>query len=236
MEDQEDSARPVRAEGQESTNSSRGAQAAVRYPSSEEEGILLFQEAMSSAQRQDWESAMEALEQALKLYETRQDDRWVARVRATLAGIYAEQNRIYKSKELYAQALSEFRKIGDTRSAHVILARLAELESSPGVKVVQVRKGGIAERAGIAAGDVIMEYAGETGFRLVGFKKLVEDYSGGDQVTLSFMRNGEITTTVVSGGFLGVEVEDIKRPPRPQRPPEPRPRERQRPRGRGARR
>ncbi|MFH1132472.1 MAG: hypothetical protein V1754_14140, partial [Pseudomonadota bacterium] len=77
---------------------------------------------------------------------------------------------------------------------------------------------------------------GETGFRVIGFKKLVEEFSRADQVTLSLINNGEITTTVVPGGVLGVAVEDIKRPPRPQRPPEQRPRERQRPRPRGARR
>ncbi|HTY23391.1 MAG TPA: SUMF1/EgtB/PvdO family nonheme iron enzyme [Desulfomonilaceae bacterium] len=206
-------------------------------PPSDEEGMRLFREAMLSAQQQQWDNAIDTLESALKLYEKREDSKWVPRVRATLAGIYAERNRIYKSKELYTEALAEFRKIGDTASARVILARLQELEASPGVKVVQVKKGGLAERISIVPEDVIIEYAGETGFRVSGFQKLVEDYSRAEEVTLSLFRNGEITTLVVPGGSLGVAVEDIKRPPRPRRPAEEeRPRERPRPRSRPARR
>ena len=144
---------------------------------------------------------------------------WTARVKATLAGIYAERNRIYKSKELYTQALAEFRKNGDSSSAAIILARLQELETSPGVKVVEVQKGGIADRAGIVSGDVIVEYGGETGFRVSSFKKLVDDFQGIDKITLSIMNDQNITTISVPGGALGVALEDIKRPPRPRRPP-----------------
>ena len=211
--------------------------AASLPPPSDEEGMRLFREAMFLAQQQQWDSAIDALESALKLYEKREDKKWVPRVRATLAGIYAERNRIYKAKELYTESLAEFRKIGDTTSARVILARLHELESSPGVKVVQVKKGGLAEKIKMAPDDIIIEYAGETGFRVTGFQKLVEDYSRVENVTLSLLHDDEITTLVVPGGPLGVAVEDIKRPPRPRRPPEEeRPRERPRPRSRPARR
>ncbi len=86
-----------------------------------------------------------------------------------------------------------------------------------------MKKGGIADRMGIVVGDVIIEYAGETGFRVIGFKKLVEDYANSDKITMSVMNNNEITTFVVPGGSLGVAVEDIKRPPRPRRPAEDRP-------------
>lgn len=190
-------------------------------PPSEEDGIRLFRQAMFAAQQQQWDNAIEDLEKALKLYEQREDPKWVARVKATLAGIYAERNRTFKSKELYTQALSEFRKMGDTINARIILARLQELETSPGVKVVEVQKGSIADRVGIVPGDVLIEYAGETGLRVTSLKKLVEEYTRTSQVTLSIMNNNEITTTVVSGGPLGVALEDIKRPPRPSRPAEP---------------
>jgi formylglycine-generating enzyme required for sulfatase activity len=206
------------------------------FPPSDEDALRLFRDAMFAAQQQQWDQAVRDLEEALKLYEKRDDLKWVARVKATLAGIYAERNRIYKSKELYTQALSEFRKMGDNTTARIILARLQELETSPGVKVAEVRKGGIADKMGIVAGDVIIEYAGETGFRVVGFKKLVDDHSNVNRITLSVMNNNEITTVTVPGGSLGVAVEDIKRPPRPRRPPEEtrsRERERQRPRGGG---
>ncbi|MGO9117555.1 MAG: SUMF1/EgtB/PvdO family nonheme iron enzyme [Desulfomonilaceae bacterium] len=216
----------------------RGKSAAASLPPpSDEEAMRLFREAMFSAQQQQWDNAIDTLESALKLYEKREDNKWLPRVRATLAGIYAERNRIYKSKELYTQSLAEFRKIGDTASARVILARLQELESSPGVKVVQVKKGGLAEKINMVPEDIIIEYAGETGFRVSSFQKLIEDYSRADEVTLSLFHNNEITTLVVPGGPLGVAVEDIKRPPRPRRPPdEERPRERPRPRARPARR
>jgi sulfatase modifying factor 1 len=199
------------------------------FPPSDEDGLRLFRQAMFAAQQQQWDQAIEDLEEAQKVYEKREDYKWIARVKATLAGIYAERNRKYKSKELYTQALAEFRKMGDAANSRIILARLEELETSPGVKVVEIKKGGIADKAGIVAGDIIIEYAGETGFRVIGFKKLVDDYSRSGQVTLSVVNNGEITTTVVSGGPLGVALEDIKRPPRPARPAEEvRPRDRQR--------
>ncbi len=208
------------------------------FPPSDEDGLRLFREAMLAAQQQQWDQAIENLEEAQKIYEKREDFKWIARVKATLAGIYAERNRKYKSKELYTQALAEFRKMGDTANSRIILARLEELETSPGVKVVEIKKGGIADKAGIVVGDIIIEYAGETGFRVIGFKKLVDDYSRSAHVTLSLTNNGEITTTVVPGGPLGVALEDIKRPPRPARPAEETrpPRERQRPRPARARR
>ena len=190
------------------------------FPPSDADGMRLFRQAMFAAQQQQWDNAIQDLEEALKIYEKREDYLWAARVRATLAGIYAERNRTYKAKELYTQSLAEFRKIGDGASAKIILARLQDLETSPGVKVTEVKKGGTADKVGVVPGDVIVEYSGETGFRVSGFKKLVEDYARSADVTLSVMNNNEITTMVVPGGPLGVAVEDIKRPPRAARPQE----------------
>ncbi len=116
--------------------------------------------------------------------------------------------------------------------ARILLARLHELETSPGVKVVEVKKGGIADRAGVVVGDIIIEYGGETGFRVSGFKNLVNEYMHSDRVTLSVINSDEISTMVVPGGLLGVAIEDMKRPPRVRRAPErPRPRDRDRRRG-----
>ncbi len=192
----------------------------AKMPPSENEGLRLFREAMFAAQQQQWDQATRDLEQALKIYEEREDYKWIPRVKATLAGIYAERNRVYKGKELYTQALSEFRKIGDAGSVRIVLARLQDLETSPGVKVTQVKKGGAADRAGVVSGDIIIEYGGETGFRVAAFKKLIEDHYNEKNVTLSVMNNNEITTSMVPGGLLGVAVEDIKKPPRPRRAPE----------------
>lgn len=208
----------TKTEGSGKPAASEGADPA--YPPSEAEGMQLFRQAMGAAQQQQWEEAVQDLERALKVYEKREDPLWTARVKATLAGIYAEQNRRYKSKELYTQALAEFRRLGDQTSARVILARLQDLETSPGVKVAKLKKGGLADKAGVVEGDVIIEYAGETGFRVNDFKKLVEEYANAKSVTLSVMNNEEISTMVVPGGELGVALEDIKRPPRPRRPPE----------------
>ncbi len=131
------------------------------FPPSDEDGLRLFRQAMFAAQQQQWDQAIEDLEEAQKVYEKREDYKWIARVKATLAGIYAERNRKYKSKELYTQALAEFRKMGDAANSRIILARLEELETSPGVKVVEIKKGGIADKAGVVAGDIIIEYAGK---------------------------------------------------------------------------
>lgn len=221
LEALEDDAEVKTAEGASKQEKKREAEKSKisQFPPSDEDGVRLFRQAMFAAQQQQWDNAIDDLEKALKIYERREDPKWTARVKATLAGIYAERNRIYKSKELYTQALSEFRKNGDISSASVILARLQELETSPGVKVVEIQKGGIADRAGIVTGDVIVEYGGETGFRVAAFKKLVDDFHGLDKITLSVMNDQNITTISVPGGPLGVALEDIKRPPRPRRPP-----------------
>ena len=187
-------------------------------PPSEEQGMRMFRQAVYAAQQERWDDATKDLEEALKVYERREDYQWIARVKATLAGIYAERNRIYKSKELYTEALAGFRKIGDAGSARILLARLRELETSPGVKVLAVKKGSIADKAGVVVGDIIIEYGGETGFRVSGFKKLVSEYMHSERVTLSVVNEEEISTVVVPGGLLGVAIEDMKRPPRARRP------------------
>jgi len=227
---------PVTAEKTEgSERSGTTTTGKTEFPPSAEDGLSLFRQAMFAAQQRRWNNAIRNLEDALKVYQKREDHKWVARVRATLAGIYAERNRKYKSKELYTRALADFRKIGDSSSARVILARLQDLETSPGVKVVKIRKGMAAATAGIVRGDVIIEYAGQTGFRVKGFKDLVEDYSRASEVTVSVLNNGETSTVVVPGGPLGVAVEDIKRTPRP-RPPRERRRDRSRARPNRSRR
>ncbi len=65
-----------------------------------------------------------------------------------------------RAKSFYTQALAEFRKMGDSTNSRIILPRLEELETSPGVKVVEIKKGGIADRAGVVAGDIIIGYRG----------------------------------------------------------------------------
>lgn len=184
------------------------------FPPPDSEALGLFQRAMFEAQQQQWDEAIEDLEKALRIYEKREDRKWIARVKATLAGIYGERNRKYKAKEMFTQALAGFRSIGDTASANMILQALQDLDTSPGVKVVEVKKGGAADKVGIVAGDVVIEYAGETGFRVQGFKRLVEDYSRTSQLTVTVLNNDQMTTSVVPGGPLGIAVEDIKRPPR----------------------
>jgi len=228
MEEAQDERTTVASKSDRSTRPAEGLPDTPDFPPSDADGSTLFRQAMFASQQQQWDQAIQSLEEALKIYEKREDELWIARIRATLAGVYAEQNRRYKSKELYTQALAGFRKIGDFNSARIILNRLQDLETSPGVKVVEVKKGSIADKAGIVTGDVIIEYAGETGFKVEGFKKIVNDYARAGKITLSVLNNEEISTLIVAGGPLGVAVEDIKRAPRP-RPPQDQQRQRQRP-------
>jgi len=221
MEDTDEERQTVASANPDSVRmSGQSGHTGAELPPADDEGIRFFRQAMYGAQQQQWDEAVDNLEKALKVYEQREDHKWIARVKATLAGIYAERNRTYKSKELYTQALAGFRKIGDLTNARIVLNQLQELETAPVVKVAEVKKGGPADRAGIVAGDIVIEYAGETGFRLQGFKKLVHDYSRSEKVTLSVLNNEEISTLVVPGGELGIAVEEVKRPPRPRRPQE----------------
>ncbi len=214
MEEAPDFKEVLAAKSDETTSSKESDST---FPPTEEEALGLFRRAMFSAQQQQWDEAVQDLEEALGIYEKRRDYRWIARVKATLAGIYAERERTYKSKELFRQALAEFRRIGDLDSARVILARLVELEKHPGVKVVEVKKGGAGDLAGIMEEDIIIEYAGETGFKVGSFTQLVNDYARLDKVTITVLNNDEITTLVVPGGPLGIAIEDIRRLPRPSR-------------------
>ena len=195
-------------------------------PPGPDEVLTLFRDAMFAAQQQRWDDAIEGLEKALKVCEKRQDLKWMSRVRATLAGIYAERNRKFKAKELYTKALAEFRQIGDQTSVKILLNRLLDLETGPVVQIEEIKKDGPAQRAGLVVGDIIIEYGGETGFTVDGFKSLVSDYSRTPEVTLSVFHEGEIHCVSVPGGELEIAVKSIKRPPRPevaqqerQRPP-----------------
>ncbi len=198
-------------EGQ--TPDTESAKNRTDYGPSEDEGLALFRQAMFAAQQRRFDDAIEDLEKALKVYEKRQDLKWTSRVRSTLAGIYAERNQKFKAKELATKALAEFRQIGDQNSVKLILRNLIDLQVSPGVKIVEVKKDGPGDQAGLVADDIIIEYAGETGFRREGFKSLVNDYSRTAKVTLSVLHDEEIHCLSVPGGELGVAVEDIKRLP-----------------------
>jgi hypothetical protein len=207
----------------------------AKMPPGRGDGLQLFRQAMYAAQRQRWDEAVEHLEDALKIYEKREDFHWVARVRATLAGIYAERERKYKAIELFTKALSEFRRIGDKNSERVILLRLLDLVSTPGVKVTDIKKDGEAAKAGVVKVDIIFEYGGEVGFKRAGFKELVNDYARMSQVPISVFNNEEVHTFSVRGGPLGVAVENVKKLRRTRTPPRRGTRERSRSERRGRR-
>ncbi len=80
------------------------------------------------------------------------------------------------------------------------VAQKYNLPSSEGIVVLQVLPGSPAERAGMQAGDIIVEMDRETVSDVSGFKKKLEEYQGGESVLLLVNRGG---TTV----YMTVEPE-----------------------------
>jgi serine protease Do len=88
-------------------------------------------------------------------------------------------------------------------------AKALKLKEESGVEVSSVTVGGPAEKAGIKAGDVVLEYNGQPVEGIEQFQRLVRETPAGRQVKVKLWRNGAaITLTAAVASRKSVSIED----------------------------
>ena len=106
-------------------------------------------------------------------------------------------------------------------------ARELKLKETYGVEISRVEEGSPAEKAGLKAGDVVLEYNGQRVEGMEQFGRLVRETPSGREVKLLISRNGATQTiaatlatrklrTVGGNFFPGVEIPEIRIPDMPQ--------------------
>jgi serine protease Do len=103
-------------------------------------------------------------------------------------------------------------------------ARELRLNDAYGVEISRVEDGSPAEKAGLKAGDVVLEYSGQRVEGMEQFGRLVRETPAGREVKLLISRNGATQTVAATVGarkvkamnFPGVEIPEIHLPDMPQ--------------------
>jgi hypothetical protein len=83
------------------------------------------------------------------------------------------------------------------------------------VRIVDVLPDSPAQRAGLAAGDVFVSYAGERMFEILPLTQATRGGKPGDPTEIRFVRNGEEQRVYVPRGPLGVRLGSGRLPPAP---------------------
>lgn len=90
-------------------------------------------------------------------------------------------------------------------------------DQTPGVRIESVNPGSPAEKAGLKAGDIVVEYDGERVRSSRQFSRLVQETPEGRQVPLAIVRDGErrsLTATPEARSFaweMGLDGEQLQR-------------------------
>ena len=82
---------------------------------------------------------------------------------------------------------------GSRRGSDVYLGSIPDMSAAEadGLRLTGVSAGSPAEQAGLAAGDVIVEFAGQTVKDLVEFSNALYSHKPGDEVSVTVLRHGE---------------------------------------------
>jgi Peptidase family M28/PDZ domain len=94
---------------------------------------------------------------------------------------------------------------GSREGSNVYLGSIPDMSAGEGVglKLTGVRAGSPAEKAGMVAGDVVIEFAGQPVKDLYGFSNALYSHKPGDDVTVVVLRNGARKSFVVKLGTRG---------------------------------
>ena len=92
-----------------------------------------------------------------------------------------------------------------TRGSNVYLGTIPDMAASdaPGLRLTGVRGGSPAEKGGLAAGDVIVRFAGRDVKDLYTYSEALYAHKPGDEVEVVYLRGGERRTTRVTLGTRG---------------------------------
>jgi serine protease Do len=82
-------------------------------------------------------------------------------------------------------------------------AKALKLPAEEGVEITRVESDSPAEKAGLKAGDVVLEYNGERVEGMEQFGRMVRETPGGRKVTLQISRNGTLQTLTAVIGSRG---------------------------------
>jgi aminopeptidase YwaD len=95
--------------------------------------------------------------------------------------------------------------VAPTRGSNVYLGTIPDMAASdaPGLRLTGVRAGSPAEKGGLAAGDVIVRFAGRDVKDLYTYSEALYAHKPGDEVEVVFLRGGERRTTRVTLGTRG---------------------------------
>src|ERR1700751_1633056 len=107
-------------------------------------------------------------------------------------------------------------------------AKELKLKETTGVEITRVEEGSPAEKAGLRANDVVLEYNGQHVEGMEQFGRLVRETPGGREVRLVISRNGDAQTVMATVGSRKVrafggnvkdfmpDMPDIRMPDMPQ--------------------
>jgi S1-C subfamily serine protease len=89
--------------------------------------------------------------------------------------------------------------------SNVYLGTIPDMASSdvPGLKLTGVRAGSPADKGGLAAGDVIVQFGGREVKDLYTYSDALYAHKPGDQVEVVYLRGGQRRTTTVTLGTRG---------------------------------
>jgi S1-C subfamily serine protease len=91
------------------------------------------------------------------------------------------------------------------QGSNVYLGTIPDMATSdtPGLKLTGVRAGSPADKGGLAAGDVIVEFGGREVKDLFSYSEALYAHKPGDEVEVVYLRGGTRHTTRVTLGTRG---------------------------------
>lgn len=88
------------------------------------------------------------------------------------------------------------------------LAQILKNLPKPGIKITGVAPGGLADKAGIKTGDMLVGYNNVDVLSYYHLMDLIDKYRSSSKIIVAVMRNGKKVIMVTKGGRLGIGLEE----------------------------